>query len=177
MNRTQPETNHGRVFEKRWAQFLPRPIEEVFAFFSDAGNLELLTPKMLRFVIDTPMPIQMQPGTLIDYSLRIRGVPVKWRTRIAEWEPPHRFVDEQLRGPYKLWWHEHTFESHEGGTICRDHVKYAVPGGPLAPLVNWLVVDRDVERIFAHRAKVMTELFGHAPPDAPAPTADHEQPA
>jgi len=165
MKPTPPDAQGLRVFDKRWAQFLPRPIDEVFAFFSDAGNLETLTPKMLRFRIDTPLPIEMRTGTLIDYSLRIRGVPVKWRTRIALWEPPHRFVDEQLRGPYKLWRHDHTFEEHEGGTICRDQVRYAVPGGPLAPLVNWLIVERDVERIFKYRAAQMRRLFGDAPTD------------
>lgn len=150
-------------YERMWSLFLPRPIEAVFDFFSDAGNLEAITPPWLRFGIVTPRPLDMGVGTLIDYRLKVRGVPTRWRTRIAVWEPPHRFIDEQLRGPYRLWVHEHAFEPHEGGTICRDRVTYAVPGGPLAPVINRLVVKRDVDRIFAYRAKRMGELFGEAP--------------
>ena len=99
----------------------------------------------------------MRVGALIDYKLRIRGVPIRWRTKISAWEPPMRFVDEQIRGPYRLWVHEHTFEERDGGTIVRDHVRYAVPFDFLA---HPLLVRRDVERIFAYRAERLRELFG-----------------
>ena len=138
-------------------QWLPRPRAEVFPFFADAANLERLTPPWLSFRILTPRPVAMAAGALIDYRLRIRGVPVRWRTRIAVWEPPDRFVDEQLRGPYRLWVHEHTFAERDGGTLCRDQVRYAVPGGAL---VDRLLVRPDVERIFAWRRRALAELCG-----------------
>jgi ligand-binding SRPBCC domain-containing protein len=138
-------------------QWLPRPLAELFPFFADAANLERITPPWLGFHILTPPPVEMRQGALIDYRLRVRGIPLRWRTRIAVWEPPARFVDEQVRGPYRLWVHEHTFAEQEGGTLCRDHVRYAVPGGEL---VHRLLVRPDVERIFAWRQQVLRDLFG-----------------
>lgn len=149
---------HGWVLETEL--WLPRPRSEVFPFFADAHNLEILTPPLLNFNVITPRPIEMRTGALIDYKLRIRGVPVRWRTEIAVWEPDTKFVDQQLKGPYKKWHHTHTFEDRDGGTLCGDRVEYEVPGGPLAPLVNKLAVQRDVEAIFRFRAKKMRELFG-----------------
>jgi ligand-binding SRPBCC domain-containing protein len=140
-------------------QWLPRPRAEVFPFFADARNLEAITPPWLNFVILTPGEIPMRPGALIDYRLRIRGIPVRWRTEITAWEPPFRFVDEQRRGPYRLWRHTHEFEERDGGTLCRDRVEYAVPGGAL---VDWLFVQRDVRRIFNYRAEVLQRYFGKA---------------
>lgn len=149
------------VFELTARAALARPRSEVFAFFGDAGNLEALTPPWLRFEIRTPRPIAMRPGALIDYRLRLRGLPVSWRTEITLWEPPHRFVDEQLRGPYRLWVHEHTFEERpDGSTLAGDRVRYAVPGGRL---VNRLLVERDLRAIFAFREAKMSELFGGTP--------------
>jgi hypothetical protein len=139
--------------------WLPRPVEEVFPFFADAGNLERLTPPWLRFRILTPRPIEMRPGALVDYRLRVHGLPLGWRTRIEAWEPPHRFVDVQLRGPYRLWHHTHTFEARDGGTLCRDLVRYAVPGGAL---VDRLLVRRDIERIFAYRRDELIRIFAAA---------------
>jgi ligand-binding SRPBCC domain-containing protein len=121
-----------------------------------AGNLEALTPPWLNFKILTPLPIDVHEGTLIDYRLRLRGVPVRWRTRISVWQPPYRFVDEQLRGPYRQWIHEHTFEAHQGGTLVRDHVRYAVP---FDWLVHRLLVRPDVERIFRYRAAELRRRF------------------
>ncbi len=144
------------VFVYESELWLPRPRPEVFEFFSDAANLEALTPPWLNFHIVTPLRIAMAAGTLIDYRLRIRGLPAKWRTRISVWEPPFRFVDEQLRGPYRRWHHEHTFEERDGGTLCRDRVEYDMIGGRL---VNWLIVSRDVETIFAYRRRKLEELF------------------
>ncbi len=128
--------------------WLPRPLPEVFAFFADARNLQTITPAWLDFAMLTPGPIAMRPGALIDYRLRIHGFGVRWQTEITAWEPPHRFVDEQRRGPYKLWVHEHRFEAQANGTLVRDSVRYAVPGGWL---VDRLFVRRDVARIFRFR--------------------------
>lgn len=136
--------------------WLPRPRAEVFAFFAEARNLETLTPSWLRFEVLTPAPIVMRAGTLIDYRIRVHGLPIRWRTEIAAWEPPHRFVDTQLRGPYTLWHHTHTFEERDGGTLCGDTVRYRPRGGAL---LHWLFVRRDVARIFAYRQQRLRELF------------------
>ena len=138
-------------------QRLPRPIDEVFTFFSDAANLERITPSSVRFHILTPTPIDMKVGTLIDYKLRIKGLPVRWRTRISECDPPHRFADEQLKGPYHLWLHTHWFKPEGDGTLIGDRIEYRPRGGPL---INTLFVKRDVKAIFTHRQKVLAELFG-----------------
>jgi len=140
--------------------WVPRPVGEVFAWFADARNLELLTPGWLRFEIVTPTPIAMGVGTLIDYRLRVHGLPMRWRSEITAWEPGRRFVDEQRRGPYRLWVHEHRFDEEDGGTRIRDRVRYAVPGGPLAPLLRRLWVRRDLDRIFGHRLGAMVARFG-----------------
>lgn len=146
------------VFELTARAALARPRSEVFAFFGDAANLEALTPPWLGFEIRTPRPIAMGQGALIDYRISLRGIPVSWRTEITHWEPPHRFVDEQLRGPYRLWVHEHTFEEQpDGTTLAADRVRYAVLGGRL---VNRLLVERDLRKIFAFREAKMSELFG-----------------
>jgi len=137
--------------------WLPCRRAEVFAFFSDASNLEALTPKWLSFRTLTPAPIRMEAGTLIDYELRLHGIPIRWRTKITVWDPPFRFVDEQLRGPYRRWIHEHTFEERDGGTLMRDRVRYAVPFDFLA---HRLFVKPDVEKIFAYREEQMRKLFG-----------------
>jgi ligand-binding SRPBCC domain-containing protein len=137
--------------------FIPRSPAEVFAFFADASNLERLTPRWINFRIVTPLPIEMKQGTMIDYTIRIHGIPVKWRTEIEAWEPPRRFVDTQRRGPYSLWRHEHTFEEVEGGTLCGDRVAYRAPMGWLT---HPLLVDRDVRRIFEYRRNALLEVFG-----------------
>jgi len=146
-----------RIYELEASLWLPRPREEVFAFFADAFNLQDITPAFLDFRIDTPPPIRMELGTLIDYRLKIRRIPVRWRTRITRWEPPSLFVDQQLRGPYRLWMHEHRFEVEGAGTRVLDRVRYAVPGGEL---VHRLLVRREVEAIFAHRTAALGRRFG-----------------
>lgn len=144
---------------------LPRQLDEVFPFFADAMNLEQITPPWVQFQVVTPPPIEMFAGQTIDYRLKIHHVPVRWRTEIAEWEPPYRFSDMQLRGPYCYWRHLHLFEEVAEGTRCMDIVRYAVPGGAL---VHGLLVKRDVQAIFKYRQKVMLELLGAAPPAQPA---------
>ena len=136
--------------------FLPRPLEVVFAFFADAGNLETLTPPWLRFEILTPLPIVMNAGATIDYRLRLHGIALRWQSEITAWRPPHRFVDEQRRGPYRKWIHEHTFTQLDGGSEMRDFVRYAVPGGFL---VHQLFVKRDVRQIFEYRFRKLGNLF------------------
>ena len=138
---------------------VPAPLDVVFEFFSDATNLERLTPDFLKFRIVTPTPIPMGEGIFIDYRLRVHGIPMKWRSRIAIWEPPYRFVDEQVKGPYRSWYHEHLFEAGDGGTWVRDHVRYQVPGWILAPVMHRYMIRPDVERIFDYRTAVLTELF------------------
>jgi ligand-binding SRPBCC domain-containing protein len=137
--------------------WLPQPREKIFPFFADAQNLQSLTPDWLHFQVLTPGPILMQPGARIDYQLRLHGFPVKWQSEITVWEPPHRFVDEQRRGPYKSWKHEHIFAERNGNTLVIDRVLYAVRGGAV---MNFLFVQRDVNRIFDYRKKKLRELFG-----------------
>ncbi len=135
---------------------VPRPLDEVFEFFGDARNLERLTPAFLKFKILTPPPIVMRPGTMIDYRISLRGLPMRWRSEITEWQPPFSFVDEQRRGPYRKWVHRHTFVAEPGGTRVSDDVEYDVIGGGL---VHTLFVKRDLERIFNYRLTVLGELF------------------
>jgi ligand-binding SRPBCC domain-containing protein len=141
------------------SQLVPRPRAEVFAFFADARNLEKLTPGFLRFEILTPAPIEMRPGTLIDYRLSLFGVGFRWRTEIEAFEPGVRFVDVQLRGPYRRWHHTHTFEDAPGGTLMRDRVEYQLPLGPLGGLAHAVVVRRQLRVIFDHRREVIARLF------------------
>jgi ligand-binding SRPBCC domain-containing protein len=147
-----------RVHEFRTELWLPLPPEELFLFFADAANLDAITPPWLHFHIATPPPIQMREGALIDYTLRIRGIPLRWRTRINVWQPPHRFVDEQIRGPYRQWIHAHTFEARNDGTLAHDLVRYAVPFDRLAH--RWLVRP-DIERIFRYRSAALQRRVGN----------------
>jgi ligand-binding SRPBCC domain-containing protein len=144
-------------------QRLPGTPERVFGFFADARNLEALTPPLLRFRLVTPAPIAIGKGALIRYRLRVRRVPVGWLTEITEWDPPHRFVDEQIKGPYALWHHTHTFEAlDDGGTLMRDVVRYRIGFGPLGVIADRLVVRRDVEAIFDFRAQRIPALLAAA---------------
>ena len=145
-----------RIHEFKAELWLPLPPEKLFPFFADASNLEALTPPWLNFKILNPTPVAMREGALIDYRLRVHAVPVRWRTHISAWQPPHRFVDEQIRGPYRQWIHEHRFEPRDGGTLARDVVRYAVPFDFLAH--RWLVRP-DVEKIFAYRAQELRKRF------------------
>jgi ligand-binding SRPBCC domain-containing protein len=147
-----------RVETRMW---LPRTRAEVFPFFADAHNLEAITPPWLGFSVLTPAPIAMRTGALIDYRLRLHGVPLRWRTEIAAWEPPHRFVDRQVAGPYALWEHEHRFRDVAGGVVMSDSVAYRIRGGGVADRMGDLALARrDLRRIFEFRARALRERFG-----------------
>jgi ligand-binding SRPBCC domain-containing protein len=148
---------HTYLLERE--QWLPKPIDEIFAFFSRPENLQRITPAWLDFgMVETPEKLRV--GSLIRYRLRWHGVPVRWTTEITEWNPPNGFVDRELSGPYALWNHEHRFAEQNGGTIMRDRVTYALPLGWIGRLAHGVLVKRDVERIFDFRNEAMKQLFG-----------------
>ncbi|MDB6125598.1 MAG: cyclase/dehydrase [Pedosphaera sp.] len=140
--------------------WLPAPREKVFSFFADAQNLETITPPWLQFHVLTRAPILMKAGTRIDCRLKIHGLPARWQSEITLWEPSVCFVDVQRRGPYRTWIHMHTFEDQNGGTLAKDQVHYAVPGGRL---IDWLFVRRDVKKIFDYRSQKLKVLFSVSP--------------
>ncbi len=142
------------VFEQD--TLLPLPLEQTFSFFANAENLEAITPPWLHFSILTPTPITMRQGTLIDYRLRVHGIPLRWRSEITHWNPPYDFTDEQKRGPYRLWIHRHVFTAEGDQTRMRDQITYAVFGGSL---INRLFVQKDVLSIFNHRQTTIQSLF------------------
>lgn len=137
-------------------QWFDLPLDQVFPFFADAMELERITPEFLNFKVLTPKPINIQEGTLIDYRLKLHGIPIKWRTEICVWEAPYRFVDQQLRGPYKRWYHEHTFEEIDGKTKVCDNVHYIPRGGSL---IHKFLVKPDLEKIFRFRQDRLREIF------------------
>lgn len=141
------------------SQVVPESREDVFAFFEDAANLERLTPPFLGFRIVTPPPIVMREGTLIDYRIRLFGVPLGWRTRIDAYEPPFHFVDTQLKGPYRHWRHTHEFSEVPEGTRVSDRVEYALGFGPLGAAAHTLFVRRTLARIFDYRRQVIAHTF------------------
>lgn len=147
----------------RTETWLPVPRERVFAFFSEAENLQSLTPEWLGFTILSPRPIPMQRGTLIDYRITLRGLPMKWRTEISAWEPPDLFIDSQLRGPYKRWIHTHRFTEQQGGTLVEDIVEFDMLFGRL---MLWYVA-RDLRKIFTYRHEALRRLFNLPPQAAP----------
>ena len=150
-----------RIHELRREQRFALPPEEVFPFFGDARNLEAITPPLLRFRVLTPEPLEMRVGTHIQYRLRLHGIPANWLTTIQEWDPPRRFVDVQLRGPYALWHHTHDLaDDGAGGTTMRDTVRYAIGFGPLGELAHRVLVRRDLEAIFDFREEHITQTFG-----------------
>jgi ligand-binding SRPBCC domain-containing protein len=136
-----------------------RPRDEVFAFFADASNLEAITPRFLRFRIVTPQPIEMRAGARIEYALSLLGVPLRWRTRITDWQPGVRFVDEQESGPYAHWRHTHEFEAEGDATVVRDVVEYVEPLGRVGRLAHVLFVTRALDRIFDYRRDAIRRLL------------------
>ena len=131
-------------------------VEETFAFFADASNLEKITPPELGFQILTPQPIEITQGTEINYRLRLYGVPLDWSSRITHWNPPHRFIDEQIQGPYKLWVHNHRFYEHHEGTEIVDEVWYKLPLWPVGEFAYPLVAAQ-LSRIFRYRKQALLE--------------------
>ena len=142
------------------SQLVALSVEDSFAFFADAYNLEAVTPPWLGFRILTPPPIAMQEGTIIEYVLTTHGLPVRWRTEIVEWEPGRRFVDRQVKGPFSVWEHTHAFEERPDGTLIRDTVLYRMPFGPLGEVAHRALVARDLERIFDYRRDAVERLLG-----------------
>lgn len=148
-----------RIHVLERSQRVEMPVERAFDFYADTHNLEPMTPPWLHFRLTTPGPVKMQPGALLDYRLRLHGVPVRWTTRIETWEPAVGFLDTQVKGPYSLWEHTHRFERDgDGATVIYDRVRYALPLGPLGALAHRLFVRRDLERIFDYRRKAFERL-------------------
>jgi ligand-binding SRPBCC domain-containing protein len=147
-----------REFSLERTQLIPRGLDETFAFFADPWNLEAITPGWLRFRI-REAPDRLARGSLLRYRLRLFGVPIAWRTEISEWLPPRTFTDTQLAGPYRLWVHVHRFTAVPGGTEMHDHVRYRLPGGPLARAAHGLLVRGWLDEIFDFRAARLVELL------------------
>lgn len=142
------------------SQYLEKPLDVVFEFFARAGNLERITPPWLRFELTGPETDSMGVGTTIDYRLKLHGIPVRWTSRIEEWEPGRSFIDRQVSGPYALWHHRHTFAAEGTGTVVGDEVHYAMPLGRLGDLAYPLFVARDLRRIFDYRQAAVPRLLG-----------------
>ena len=151
---------HNYTLERE--QVFSQPIEETFAFFAYAKNLEAITPPWLGFQILSPEPISMAPETLIEYRLRWHWLPMRWVTEIRSWDPPFSFMDVQLRGPYRLWEHTHRFQAVDGGTRMFDVVRYALPFGVFGRMTHAWVVKADLEGIFDYRATRVSTLLGNA---------------
>lgn len=149
----------GKRYRLEREQLILAPRSDVFEFFSKAENLQLMTPPFLSFGILTPLPIEMKRGQFIEYRIGLGGVPMNWLTEISEWQPPDRFVDEQLRGPYRYWHHTHEFREAEGGTLMLDTVEYELPLGPLGSLAHALMVRSVLRRIFDFRRQAVQTAF------------------
>ncbi len=151
--------NYPRIHHLHREQLVPRRIDEVFGFFAEAANLERITPPWLGFGLVSDHPVEMGVGTLIEYRLRLHRIPLRWITRIEVWDPGRAFEDVQIRGPYRLWHHRHDFQRAGGGTLVHDHVRYALPIGPLGELARAAFVERDLAQIFAFRYAAVKEIL------------------
>jgi ligand-binding SRPBCC domain-containing protein len=149
-----------KVYMLKKEQIVKRPLGEVFAFFERPENLARITPPWLGFRILTPSPIVMERGAKFEYSVRVMGIRVGWESLISDYQPPHRFVDEQTRGPYAYWHHTHTFLQTDGGTLVGDEVRYAMPFSVIGTLAWRLAVRSQLEDIFSYRARVIGAMFG-----------------
>jgi ligand-binding SRPBCC domain-containing protein len=147
--------------EIRTTTIINKSLSEVFEFFSKAENLNKLTPPKVHFTILTPLPIPMFPGQIIKYRIKLFGIPFFWKTEITAWNPPFKFEDKQLSGPYVIWNHQHLFKEVDGKTEMTDIVTYKSKGWILAPFLHWLFVDKNVNEIFAYREKRLDEIFGN----------------
>lgn len=145
-----------KTFRLKTQLWLPHARDKIFDFFADPRNLDRLTPAWLKFRIAKPDTTKIVRGAILDYRLRIHGLPIHWQSEISAWEPPNRFIDRQIKGPYSLWIHLHYFEDSDGGTIVGDDVEYAVPGGTI---VQKLLVAPDLDRVFEYRHYVLDKLF------------------
>ncbi len=150
----------GRYHSLSSEQWVPAGTEDCFAFFSDAANLESLTPAFLHFRILTPLPIEMRAAALIEYQLSLLGLPLRWITRIEDWQPGRGFTDVQLRGPYAQWVHRHAFAPAEGGTCVRDEIEYTLPFAPLSDPVHALFVGPRLHQIFSYRRDAIARILG-----------------
>jgi hypothetical protein len=140
-------------------QTLPRPVNEVFPFFEAPENLGRITPPWLAFRMLTPSPVDIKQGTLIEYTIRWLGIPIRWRTLIVAYQPPGLFVDEQLKGPYSFWHHTHSFVSADVGTEMSDLVRYRLPGAILGDLLHRLFIRRQLDQNFDYRERTIAEIF------------------
>ena len=148
-------------------QLIPRPLDEVFGFFKRPENLARLTPTKLGFHILTPTPIEMKAGAVIDYTIKLSGLPIRWTTLITSYDPPYKFVDQQLKGPYSFWHHTHTFSPTNDGTLIIDEVRYVPPLGILGRLAHALFIRHQLERIFDFRAEFIESYFNGEPKPEP----------
>jgi|TARA_B100001146_G_scaffold219765_1_gene227457 ligand-binding SRPBCC domain-containing protein len=148
-----------KIHEEVITQTISRPAQDVFLFFSRPENLAVITPAKLGFKILTPEPIEMTKGKVIDYAIRLFGFPVYWRTLITDYNPPFRFVDKQIKGPYVLWHHTHTFKEVAGGVEIIDQVRYSIPFGILGEMLHRLWIKKDIKHIFEHRKQIIEDLF------------------
>ena len=136
-----------------------KPLSEVFEFFSKAENLNLITPPYLNFRIITPLPVEMKTGAIINYMIKLKGIQMRWTSKITEWNPPYKFTDTQIRGPYKVWVHEHYFADQDGKTIVTDKVTYKSRGFIFEPVIEKLFVSNNLKHIFDYREKKLKEIF------------------
>ena len=151
-----------KVYTLNKEQKVQKNILDVFDFFSKPENLAILTPKRMGFTILTPSPIEMKEGTLIDYTVKIMCIPIRWRTLITKYAPPNIFIDQQLKGPYSMWHHTHTFEKiNDKETLIKDTITYGVPFGFIGNIVNFLYIKKDLEFIFSYRKQKIEEIFSN----------------
>jgi ligand-binding SRPBCC domain-containing protein len=147
------------LYELHREQFILKPRQIVFEFFERPENLARMTPPWLNLVTLTPSPIQMAQGLRIDYAIRILGMRWRWTSLITQYEPPQRFRDEQVRGPYRLWEHQHEFQEKDGGTLVTDHIRYRLPYGVLGEAIHALYVRRALRKIFDFRRQTLALLL------------------
>tara|TARA_B100001250_G_scaffold388431_1_gene386676 strand:+ start:86 stop:547 length:462 start_codon:yes stop_codon:yes gene_type:complete len=148
-----------KVYKLRFKQNISKPIEEVFSFFAKPENLALITPRKLDFKILTPIPIRMKEGQLIDYTIKLFKKEIRWKTLITEYDKPKKFIDQQLKGPYSMWHHTHTFNDHGTYVEMIDEISYSVPFGIIGQIVNSIFIKRDLLDIFEYRKKVIDKYF------------------
>lgn len=148
-----------KVYKLKFKQVINSSLDDVFSFFSNPENLSKITPEKLGFNILTPTPIKMKEGQLIDYSIKLLGKKIRWRTMITEYIPKVKFVDQQLKGPYSMWHHTHEFRDVDGKVEMTDEIYYVMPFGILGRLVNFLFVSRDLNNIFKHRVEIINKIF------------------